>query len=1234
MALEPGVVVAGRFVVEKLVGAGGMGQVYRATDGPGGPPVALKVLREGSDLEGRRFVREAAVLARIEHEAVVGYVAHGVTEAGRLYLAMQWLDGEDLLARLRRQRLTLAETVRLGLRLTSALEALHERGVFHRDLKPANVFLPDRDPARAMLLDLGVARVATVLADLTVLSEDHDVLGTPTYTAPEQARGQVVDGRTDLHALGVVLWECLTHGRAFLARDVMAVLARVLFEVLPPPSEKVEGIPDALDALVVRLLSKKKDERPESAAAVRAILESIDVDALDAPPVPTRISVLSGLEQRVVSVVVGVVPETSTGGGPSTVEAFRARVAPVAARHGARLEVLGDGGLVALVEAEGSARRSAVQAARLARALSGHARRLAVSTGRVVRGQGVPVGDAIDRATALVALASPPGAIRLDDTTAAALSEAFEVVDAGDALYLGMPLDPRATPAPATLDGREADVARVLAALAEVRREGQGRALVLTAAPGMGKTRLASALAAELAPACEVIVARGDPMRSGSPYDALAPALREALGAAAASDLGAARATVLAAAVEAVGEDGPALAVLLGELAGVPFPAPRALEALRADPRQLASLLAAAFVRFVGARARARPIAFVVDDGQWADRASVGLLEATLRSGAPVLVVLLARPELDDAHPGLFADAPVDRQALAPLTRGAATRLADRLAPDLAPAVRDDVVGRAGGNPFFLRELVRAQRRGGAFPESVLATVQARLDALDAKARRVLRAASVLGVRFFEGAVDALVGAEEPPPRAEVASRRSGPRALSSPSRAASRVSASSASAALVRDACYATLTEDDRRRGHRLAARLCRTWRGRRRKALARHLDEAALPEEAAPSAPSRRRDGRSPRTTSAAVVRLRVRALTRVRSEGRRGGRGAGGEARIRAGEQAEARRAAHFALEALEAGRVGAVARRGLRMARRERRPRRRDGGRSARGAPRRADRCRPPRLRAGARAGRSTAGLPRALGARGRRRAARDGAGSRHRRRAAPRGAPRERARAPRGDGGGSGSRRRTPSARPRRPSRRRARRDGRALSVRTSGSKLLEPSAVSRWLAPSSRPRSPPRAKAPSLRRRARGAEPRDRAPPAGDHEARSRWSRRRSRRGPGGSATPARSRRRGRPRGDLAALGRGDDACGPRPRSPCTRPLARDPRAAALAVLARPALDDGDAGQALALAEEATALAAREPMLDRELYLMAVLADALVANDRRAEGRRVAASAWATSSRR
>src|SRR5262249_18871719 len=154
---------------------------------------------EGCDAEAvGRFEREASALAALDHPAIVRYLAHGRAEDGELFLVMEWLDGEDLRARLARGALPIADAVALGARLADALGAVHARGLVHRDLKPSNVLLAGGDVRRAALLDFGIVRNAAI----PTMKRAGGVLGTPQYMAPEQVRGaRGIDGRADLFAL-------------------------------------------------------------------------------------------------------------------------------------------------------------------------------------------------------------------------------------------------------------------------------------------------------------------------------------------------------------------------------------------------------------------------------------------------------------------------------------------------------------------------------------------------------------------------------------------------------------------------------------------------------------------------------------------------------------------------------------------------------------------------------------------------------------------------------------------------------------------------------------------------------------------------------------------------------------------------------------------------------------------------------------------------------------------------
>lgn len=180
-----GQLFAGRFLIEQPAGSGGMGTVYRARDATTERAVALKLLQSpsGHAGDGERFAREALLLSELKAPGIVGYVAHGTAPDGQRYLAMEWLDGEDLASRLRRGPLSVSETLILLRAISEALALAHGHGVIHRDLKPSNLFLPGSDVHRVKLLDFGIARRT---AASQVMTRTGLLIGTPEYMAPDK----------------------------------------------------------------------------------------------------------------------------------------------------------------------------------------------------------------------------------------------------------------------------------------------------------------------------------------------------------------------------------------------------------------------------------------------------------------------------------------------------------------------------------------------------------------------------------------------------------------------------------------------------------------------------------------------------------------------------------------------------------------------------------------------------------------------------------------------------------------------------------------------------------------------------------------------------------------------------------------------------------------------------------------------------------------------------------------
>lgn len=855
--------LAGRFELGESLGTGAMGIVHHASDRVTGEHLAVKQIRGVDELSTQRFLREGAVLARLEHPGIVRYHAHGIDEEGKPYLAMEWIEGQTLSDRLRAP-VSVRDAVILGARLADALAAAHEAGVVHRDLKPTNVLLPQGDLARAKIVDFGVAQ----LRDASVrLTRSGVMVGTPAYMAPEQARGgDVVDGRADLFALGCLLYRAITGRAPFAGETLVSVLAKVLFDDPRPISALLAGVPAALDELVLRLLAKDRAARPSSAREVADALRSIDVARATVDAEPAHESApasrhLTEEERRLVSIVIAS-PEDSSADGTTLLddalgeqkEAVRRSVA----RIGGKLEWLTNGAALVMLRGRGGATEQAAHAARCALAIHRSLPHwsVAVGTGLARLDSGTPVGDVLDR---IVLLPNRRG-VSIDEVTAGLLDARFDVVERGDGTRS---LDGERAAVltartllghPAPFVGREREIAMLRAAWESCLREPQASVVLLTGPPGVGKSRLRDELARSIAGEAEVWIGRGDPVTAGAPFGLVGRALRRAAGVH--DDLGEqARRDhlqrLLARFVPPT--DRPRVTAFVGEIAGVAFGDEDVeLRAARGDAMIMHDQQLRAFGELVRAVGRTRPLLLVLEDLQWGDLPSVTLVEHALGVAAdvPVMVLGVARPEVEQNFPRLWAQRDAQPIRVRELSKRASERMVKETLGDRATvAVVERVTALAEGNPFFLEELVRAVTEGRAqeLPGSVLALVSERLERIDVTARRVLRAASVFGETFWEAGVAALLGESDAVAVHDVleyliAEELVAPRAESRFAHERELVFRH----ALVREAAWAALTADDRRLGHRLAATWLERAGEREWLVLAEHFEAAGEPSRA----------------------------------------------------------------------------------------------------------------------------------------------------------------------------------------------------------------------------------------------------------------------------------------------------------------------------------------------------------------------------------------------------
>ena len=425
--MKPSDLVAGRFRIERAIGSGGMGVVYRVRDERTGAPAAVKILEIKTQVEAGRAQREVQALAQLRHPAIVGHIADGVLPDGRLYIAMDWIDGVTVAHRLSGFGFTPREVVQIARRIAGALAAAHDAGVLHRDVKPSNVLLPGGRVENAMLIDFGIARVTNSNVSLT---RTGAAVGTPGYMSPEQARGERTTAPgIDVFGLGSTLYECATGQPAFTGATPVAILAKVVFSDVPPVHVVDSEIPKPLSELIEQMMKKSLSDRLRDCHAVLAVLDQIgpldDSKRLaTSPPVPTR----RGRDAKVHCLIVasrGIPDEQNDPPDAGQI----AQLEQAANLWEGEIELLETGTVCAHVigEPTDATHRAARLALAFKRVLPGFSIALSAET--------PDVGGAAETSTALLTRSvmaavfgsMPPGAIAVDPSTVKSLEPLFAV---------------------------------------------------------------------------------------------------------------------------------------------------------------------------------------------------------------------------------------------------------------------------------------------------------------------------------------------------------------------------------------------------------------------------------------------------------------------------------------------------------------------------------------------------------------------------------------------------------------------------------------------------------------------------------------------------------------------------------------------------------------------------------------------------------------------------------------
>jgi serine/threonine protein kinase len=287
---QAGQVLDGKYRLDSLLAEGGMGSVYRATHVMLGKTVAIKLIKAAimtSPEIVRRFQREARAATALNHPNIVSVYDLGQTPDGTLYIAMEFIDGPSLKALIQAGRaVPAARTISILRQVASALAVAHKHNIIHRDLKPHNIMLATASDGSelAKLVDFGIAKTFDEATQLTSLGS---ALGTPFYMSPEQIEGRAVDARSDLYALGIILYEMLVGEVPFADQSTPAVLIRQLRERPVRPSLKNPAVPPALEAIAMRCLEKDPEQRFQTADDFAAALHDASATLSDASSMAT-----------------------------------------------------------------------------------------------------------------------------------------------------------------------------------------------------------------------------------------------------------------------------------------------------------------------------------------------------------------------------------------------------------------------------------------------------------------------------------------------------------------------------------------------------------------------------------------------------------------------------------------------------------------------------------------------------------------------------------------------------------------------------------------------------------------------------------------------------------------------------------------------------------------------------------------------------------------------------------
>ena len=774
-----------RFEVLREVGRGAAGIVFQARDGRDGGQVALKVVAS-SDVyleERERFLEEGQMLSELDHPNIVRIVDFGTLGASPLdlggqhfeaqtpYIAMEWLEGSDLLHRHQSQPLDLPQSLDCAHQIANALGAAHGRGIVHRDVKPSNVFVLAGEPLQVKLVDFGVA-----CGGSRSFGAGSAFSGTPAYMAPEQARGHTnLDARCDVYSLGATLFELIAGRPPHVGPTPIATLAKVVSTPAQRISELVVDVPEALDELLANMLALEWQDRPGTDQVGARLLELCEDPHLPriAAAIDRQLDSAHSSASRLVTTMVAIAVGT---GAARDRELARMR------EIGAEAVRLGKDSIVAYLGARQALGGEALRAIEIGKYLTELGAQVGVATGRALVDLARPVGEVVDKASAL-AREAKTGQMLADETSAELARSRFDFMSGPSSAWVvgGSVPERRQSTDQTPFVGRGTEIEALFTAYERSVEADQPVVVSVSGPPGIGKSRLAREFLNRVDDHPTAPPPATEPSAGTPPFGFFSPQIGlpvrvvqarcEAYGRARALGIAADTLTDLlrlpkgvhsvevARAIEPLGLVHDEMGLLASLLAGEPF-------APDVDPVRARDILYLTMTELMLKVIGQEPCVLMLEDQQWSDPESIAWFDHLLSRavGRSLFVVVLARPSFWKDYPQSFRGRDHVRVELRPIPRRATMEIARAvIGCSVGDPKLDQVAKQAAGSPLFAEELARVIAAGkpvSAVP-TIEAAIQVSLDALDPVARDATVQISVFGLSGWDQGLEA-VGFSEP----------------------------------------------------------------------------------------------------------------------------------------------------------------------------------------------------------------------------------------------------------------------------------------------------------------------------------------------------------------------------------------------------------------------------------------------------------------------------------------